>query len=169
MKFMKPMLLYFILVICQVSSAQDTKPFIPEGDAKYFDFWPGIWLEIKEDGSLDSTSYFKVTRSVNPSCFVEEWHFSNGGKSIATRAWDKTNNKWGFVWVSENGLYQVWDTKKVEGNWYIYKQFTINEDTYLSRQGFIPQSDGTVLRISEKSYDKKKWELRFKQKLKRLQ
>jgi len=150
------------------SSAQDTKPFTPEGEAKYFDFWEGIWLEIKNDNSLDSTSWFKVKRGPNPSSFVEEWHFSNGAASMAIRAWDKTNNKWGFVWVSDNGLYQVWDTKKADGHWYIYKEFTINGDTYLSRQGFIPQADGSVLRISEKSYDEKNWELRFKQRLKKI-
>ena len=148
--------------------AQDTKPFSAEGEANYFDFWEGTWFEIKDDGTLDSAAYFKVVRSIHPACFTEEWHFANGMRSIATRAWDKTNNKWGFVWVSDNGLYQVWDSKKVDGNWYIYKQFTINGDTYLSRQGFIPQADGTVLRISEKSYDEKKWELRFKQRLKKV-
>ena len=163
-------LLFFValLFLTCFSFAQDVKPFVPEGDAKYFDFWEGDWYEIKEDDSLDSNSYFKVKRAVNPSSFTEEWHFSNGMKSIAIRAWDKTNNKWGFVWVSNNGLYQVWDTKKVDSNWYIYKQFTINNDTYLSRQGFIPQPDGTVLRISEKTYDEKKWELRFKQRLKKV-
>jgi hypothetical protein len=163
-------LLFFtaLLFMHYFSFAQDVKPFVPEGDAKYFDFWEGTWYEIKDDGNLDSNSYFKVKRAVNPASFTEEWHFSNGMKSIAIRAWDKTGNKWGFVWVSDNGLYQVWDTKMIDNNWYIYKQFTINNDTYLSRQGFIPQPDGTVLRISEKTYDEKKWELRFKQRLKKV-
>jgi hypothetical protein len=146
---------------------QDIKSFKPEGEAKYFDFWVGTWYQLKEDNSLDSTTYFKVVTSVNPSSFLEEWHFA-GMSSIAVRAWDKTNNKWGFVWVSDNGLYQVWDTKKVNGNWYIYKQFTVDGDTYISRQGFLRQVDGTVLRISEKSYDGEKWELRFQQHLKRV-
>lgn len=166
---MKYSFLIFFQFLFFISPAQDNKPFIPEGDAKYFDFWEGTWMELKDDNKLDSNSYFKIRRSVNPSCFIEEWHLSSGMNSVAIRSWDKTNNKWGFVWASDNGLYQVWDTKKVEGNWYIYKQFTINNDTYLSRQGFIPQPDGTVLRISEKSYDEKKWELRFKQRLKRVQ
>lgn len=72
------------------------------------------------------------------------------------------------MWVSANGLYQVWDTKKVDGHWYVFKQFTIEGDNYLSRQGFIPKPDGTVLRISEKSYDEKTWHLRFKQRLKKI-
>jgi hypothetical protein len=165
---MKSISFFLTFFYCQTSSGQDTNPFIPEGDAKYFEFWSGTWLEIKEDGSLDSLSRFKITRSVNASSFIEEWQFSNGAKSVAVRAWDKINKKWGFVWISENGLYQVWDTRKIDGNWYIFKHFTIGADSYLSRQGFIPQSDGTVLRISEKSYDEKTWELRFKQQLRKI-
>jgi hypothetical protein len=147
--------------------AQDTQPFVPEGDGKYYDFWAGTWYVLKDDNTPDTAAYFKVKKSVHPTAFTEEWQFGNGAKSIAIRSWDKTNNKWGFVWVSDNGLYQVWESKKVGGDWYIYKQFTINGDTYLSRQGFIPQADGTVLRISEKTYDEKTWEVRFKQRLKR--
>jgi hypothetical protein len=164
---MKDFAILFILLFSNCLSAQDTKPFTPEGDAKYFDFWAGTWYELKPDNTLDSNVCFRITRGVHPSCFIEEWQFGNGMKSIAIRSWDKTNNKWGFVWVSDNGLYQVWDTRKVDDNWYIYKEFTINNDTYLSRQGFIPQADGTVLRTSEKSYDEKKWEIRFQQRLKR--
>ncbi|MEI9807705.1 MAG: hypothetical protein WDO16_07410 [Bacteroidota bacterium] len=165
---MKCFLLLFLLSLAHFSQAQDTNPFTPEGEAKYFDFWAGTWFELKADNSLDSNSYFKVSRSVHPACFIEEWHFANGMNSTAIRSWDKTNNKWGFVWVSDNGLYQVWDTRKIGNDWYIYKQFTINNDTYLSRQGFILQPDGTVLRTSEKTYDEKNWEFRFKQRLKKV-
>lgn len=156
------------LFVSSIVSAQDTKPFTPEGEATYFNFWKGTWVVVKEDNTLDTTSWFKIKEAVHPSSFIEEWHFSNGMNSMAIRSWDKTNNKWGFVWVSDNGLYQVWDSKKADNAWYFYRQFTINGDTYLSRQGFIPQPDGTVLRISEKTYDEKTWELRFKQRLKKI-
>lgn len=165
---MKYLFLLISFTCCKSFFAQDTKPFIPEGDAKYFDFWEGTWFVVKDDNTIDTSSYFKITRSVNQSCFIEEWKFGNGMRSIAIRSWDKTNNKWGFVWASDNGLYQVWDTKKIDGNWYIYKQFTIEGDTYLSRQSFILQPDGTVVRTSEKTYDEKKWELRFTQRLKKV-
>jgi hypothetical protein len=166
---MKAVLLSICLIIWIIPSfAQDQKPLVLTEDAQYFDFWEGTWYLIKEDNSLDSLTYFKVKKSVHPAAYIEEWQFGNQNKSIAIRAWDKTNQKWGFVWVSDNGLYQVWDTRKVDGNWFIYKEFDINGDKYLSRQGFIPNSDGTVTRISEKTYDSKKWELRFKQKLKKV-
>ena len=156
-----------LILILNACVGQDMKSFIPEGDAKYFEFWEGKWIVVKDDNTLDSSSYFVVRKSVNAASYVEEWHFSNGMNSLAVRAWDKTAGKWGFVWISDNGLYQVWDTRKIDGHWYIYRNFDVNGDKYLSRQGFIPQPDGTVLRVSEKSYDDKNWELRFKQKLKK--
>jgi hypothetical protein len=144
--------------------SQDTNPLVLTEDARYFNFWEGTWYVLRDDNTVDTTSWFKIKRSVHDAAFEEEWG-SSVGKSVALRAWDKTNNKWGFVWISANGLFQVWDTRKVDGHWYIYKEFTITGDTYLSRQGFLPQPDGTVLRISEKTYDEKTWEVRFKQRL----
>lgn len=163
------MKIFLLLTLLSAQAmAQDTNALVLNDDAKYFDFWEGTWHLLKDDNSVDTTVYFKVKRSVNAASFIEEWKFSDGLKSVAIRAWDKTNNKWGFVWISSNGLYQVWDTKKIDGHWYIYKNFTVNGDSYLSRQGFLPQADGTVIRISEKSYDEKIWEVRFKQRLKKI-
>lgn len=150
------------------SFAQDQKPLVLTEDANYYNFWEGTWFGLNNDNTLDSTLCFIVTRSVNAAAFEEKWKFAKGSESFALRAWDKTNNKWGFVWISDNGLYQVWDTRKVDGHWYIYREFTINGDTYLSRQGFLLQPDGTVLRVSEKTYDEKKWELRFSQRLQKV-
>jgi hypothetical protein len=144
--------------------AQDMDPLVLTDDARYFDFWEGTWVGLKDDNSLDTSIYFTVRRSVHPASFMENW----GDNSFALRAWDKTNKKWGFVWISANGLYQVWDTRKYDGHWFIVREFSINGDRYLSRQGFLPQSDGTVLRVSEKSYDEKKWEVRFKQRLRKI-
>jgi hypothetical protein len=161
-------LTFALILLAFHSLAQDTDPLVLNDDARYFDFWEGTWYVMKDDDTIDTTSYFRVRRSVHPASFIEEWQFgSNKMKSTALRAWDKTNKKWGFVWVSDNGLFQVWDARKVDGHWYLFKTFTIKGDTYLSRQGFLPQPDGTVIRVSEKSYDEKSWELRFRQRLKK--
>ncbi|HMG90468.1 MAG TPA: hypothetical protein VK589_10415 [Chryseolinea sp.] len=169
---MKAICISILFSLSVASFAQDTKELVITEDAKYFDFWVGTWHVINENGTIDSTSYFKIKRSVHSAAFEEEWQLAVDKtkplKSVALRAWDKSNNKWGFVWVSDNGLYQIWDSRKVDGHWYIYKQFTVNGDTYLSRQGFLLQPDDTVLRISEKTYDEKKWEVRFKQRLKKV-
>ena len=118
--------LFFMQAFLLVNSSfsQDIKPFLPEGEATYFNFWEGTWHVLNDDNSIDNNSYFVVEKSVHPSCFLEQWHYK-GGFNIALRTWDKTNDKWGFVWVSTNGLYQVWDTRKLGNDWYIYKQFTI--------------------------------------------
>jgi hypothetical protein len=158
----------FLLFISTCCFSQDVDRLELNEDARHFDFWEGTWYLLKDDNTIDTTTWFKVHRSVNPASFLEEWKFgSNNMKSAAIRAWDKTNNKWGFVWISDNGLYQVWDSKKVDGHWFIYRRFTVNGDSYLSRQGFLPQPDGTVLRVSEKTYDEKTWETRFRQRLKK--
>lgn len=166
---MKNYLLLILLMLSFSALCQDQYALVLTDDAKYFNFWEGTWYLVKDDQSVDTTFYFKVKQSVHPAAFVEEWKFGAGSVSVALRAWDKTNAKWGFVWVSGNGLYQVWDTRKVDGHWYIYKEFNVNGDKYLSRQSFKLQPDGTVLRLSEKSYDDKTWEVRFKQSLRKVQ
>ncbi len=170
---MKAIRISIFVLLSVAGFAQDNNELVLTDDAKYFDFWEGTWHVMNVDGTMDTASYFKVKRSVHPAAFEEEWQFGADKKtplkSVALRAWDKSNGKWGFVRVSDNGLYQVWETRKVDGHWYIYKRFTVNGDTYLSRQGFLLQPDGTVLRVSEKTYDEKKWELRFKQRLKKVE
>ena len=71
-----------------------------------------------------------------------------------------------YTWVSDNGLYQVWEGRKDHHDWWIYRHFDVVGDRYLSRQGFLPRADGSVTRISQKSYDEgQTWELRFQQRL----
>lgn len=162
------LLLTSVMFVSYSLHSQDMKPFTPTGEATYYDFWEGTWLGLREDGTLDSTLQFIVKRGVHSAAFKEYWTMGEGNHSFALRAWDKINSKWGFTWISQNGLYQVWDSEKMDGHWYIIKEFTINNERYLSRQAFIPQADGTVVRISEKSYDRKHWELRFRQVLKKV-
>lgn len=51
----------------------------------------------------------------------------------------------------------------------MYKTFTINGEEVLSRQSFIPQKDGSVIRTSEHSKDGGKiWQLRFKEQYKKV-
>src|SRR5689334_15640823 len=81
--------------------AQDTKPFTPEGDARYYDFWLGTWQQVK-NGKIDpSGTTFVVTRSVNGAAMREEWRMviDSTTKLAATalRAWDKTNARWMYT------------------------------------------------------------------------
>jgi hypothetical protein len=85
-------------------------------------------------------------------------------KAKGLRVWDDSTASWQYVWMSEKGHFQIWESKKANGNWYIYRRFNINGDRYLSRQAWIPESDERLMRISEKSYDDgTTWTLRFKE------
>jgi hypothetical protein len=147
---------------------QDLKPLSENAETRYFDFWPGTWYRVV-DGKMDTTSTrFKVSCSVHAAAYEEEWRTVIDSTTTlyatALRAWDKTNVRWMYTWVSDNGLFQVWEGRKVNDDWYIYRPFDINGDKYFSRQAWIPDGPNRLMRISEKSYDNgKTWQLRFKE------
>ena len=141
-------------------------------DKMYFDFWEGTWhREI--NGQPDATATrFVVKRGINKLVFEEAWRMTDpdGQHFLARgiRAWDQATKSWKYIWMSEGQHFQVWEGKKVDGHWYIYKYFDINGDRYLSRQAWIPLENGRLMRISEKSYDEgATWTLRFKEFYKR--
>jgi hypothetical protein len=154
--------------LLQTVKTQEKKKFVPEGDANYFDFLEGNWYKIRNDSTIDKEDYKKIKRSVNASSFIEEWHFSNGQTSIALRAWDKTNKKWTFTWTNDEALFQVWENKKIDSVWYIYRQFDTNGEKYTARQSFILQSDGTMIWQGERSTDDKTWTVRWKDRFKKV-
>lgn len=164
----KSVLLIVVLSPLLPVTAQDTDAFIPEGDATYYDFWEGSWY-LEVDGEPDtSASRFTVRKTVHPAGWYEDWYMvidsTTTWTAEAIRAWDKTQERWMYTWISDNGLFQVWEGRKTGDDWHIYKHFDINGDKYLSRQGWIPGSPDRVMRISEKSYDEgKSWELRFRE------
>lgn len=146
-------------------------PFPP--DARYFDFWEGTWYQVI-DGRPDTTgTRFNVRRGVHSASWEEDWRMRIAGDTIVTaralRSWDATKNRWGYVWVSSDGHFQVWEGRKVGGDWYIYRPFEFPTDRYLSRQAWLPRGRDRVHRISQKSYDDgKTWELRFSEEYVRL-
>ena len=105
---------------------------------------------------------------MHPGALEETW----GGSMTARgyRAWDKTAGRWMHVWVSGNGLFQVWEGRRVGTDWYMFKEFDINGDRYLSRQAVLSRGADRAVRISERSDDGgKTWTLRFKQDLRRVE
>jgi hypothetical protein len=148
--------------ICLNLTAQDTNPMVQSAETHYYDFWEGNWYREDSTGSPDTSKpCFKVIKGVHPACWKEEW---NCLSATAIRSWDKTNNRWMYVWISSNSLFQLWEGKKVGNEWYTFKEFDINGDKYLSRQGVLPVGKDRITRISEKSYDNgRSWQLRFKE------
>ncbi len=159
-----------VLILCFSANlfAQDIKPLEENAETKYYDFWTGTWYKTV-NGKVDTAStYFQVVRSVHPASYLENWRMVIDSvttlRAVALRAWDKTNNRWMYTWVSDNGLHQVWEGRKVNNDWYIFKTFDINGDKYLSRQAWIPDGTLRLTRVSEKSYDDgKTWQLRFRE------
>jgi hypothetical protein len=83
----------------------------------------------------------------------------------AWRAWDSRTAKWDFAWMSDNGLFQIWEGKKVNDIWYIYKNFVTDGEEVLSRQAFIFEDSKTLKRTSEHSRDNgASWKMRFEEK-----
>lgn len=130
--------------------------------ASYYDFWPGAWHEVV-DGEVAPEPRFEVRGNLHPSSFEETWHM-DGYRAKAWRVWDRTAERWMFVWISEEGHFQIWEEKKLGEHWYMFKQFVIDGETVLSRQAFIPREDGSVVRTSEHSRDGgESWRLRFRE------
>ena len=98
----------------------------------------GEWYQ-EVDGELGRKPTFVVERALYPSSFEEYWLGASGNFSMAWRAWDSRTQKWDFAWMSTEGLFQIWEGKKVNDIWYIYKIFIINEQEVLSHQAFIPK------------------------------
>jgi hypothetical protein len=154
--------------VLSLANPAETRKFVPEGEAKYFDFLEGNWYQIKPDNTIDYTSYKKVKRGPNASSFIEEWHFSNGQNSLALRAWDNTNKTWTFNWTNDAARFQVWDNKKIDSIWYIYRFFESDNEKYWTRQSFTLQPDGTMIWQGERSADEKNWTVRWKDKFKKI-
>ena len=133
-------------------------------DERYYDFWIGSWYRLT-DGVREADPSFVVSRGVHDAAFEEQWRL-RGDKgellvSRAVRAWDRATNRWMFAWTSAEGLFQVWEGRKVGADWYIYREFEQAGKRFWSRQAWIPDGPTRVTRVMERSFDAgKTWELR---------
>lgn len=149
------------LLLCEISFAQS---YSDKPDSTYYDSWIGVWYK-EVDGKIENSPTFVVTQGLYKAAFEETWMGAGGDFSKAWRAWDGRTKKWDFAWMSADGLFQIWEGKKIDGIWYMYKTFILDDGLeVLSRQAFIPKSNSTLVRTSEHSRDNgKTWQLRFKE------
>jgi hypothetical protein len=152
--------------------AQDALPLVESPDTHYFDFWVGTWYRIVNGRVDTSATRFQVTRGVHPGALEETWRMvvdTNRVAARAFRAWDKTRGRWMYVWVSDNGLFQAWEGRRVGADWYFFHEFDIQGDRYLSRQGWLPAGPDRATRVSERSVDGgRTWQLRFREEYRRV-
>lgn len=137
-------------------AAQTTAPFEDTPEAHYFDFWPGTWVEVVDGVPDTSATRFEVRRSVHPAAYDERWRLVVDGTALhatALRAWDRVAGRWMFTWVSDNGLYQVWEGRRFGDDWYIVREFEIDDERFLSRQAWIPRGDDELVRVMDRSFD----------------
>lgn len=134
--------------------------------SEYFCFWPGHWVERRDDAPNELQSSFIVRTGLVPTVFLEDWTLVYEGathKSFAFRAWNPDQNSWSFIWVSSDGMYQEWKGKRTDGHWYFYRSFDLNGQSAISRQAWIPEGDDRVLRVLERSVDGgKTWVTRYR-------
>lgn len=165
--------LFLATLLGSVVAAQDTHPLVDERELHYFDFWSGTWNRVI-DGRVDtSATRFVVTRGLHAGAWEERWRQRLDSTTVlharAFRTWDKTTRRWTYVWVSDNGLFQVWEGRKVGIHWYFYREFDVQGDRYLSRQAWLPAEPGRLVRISERSSDGGgSWQLRFREDYRRM-
>jgi len=139
---------------------------IPDSPAQRdFDYWIGTWYR-ETDGQVDTAHAFLVSR-LPSGAILEQWRARPDSVRMiasAIRSFDKAWNRWMYVWTSTDGHCQVWEGRRVDGRWYIYREFEIAGDRYLSRQAWLSESADRLVRISEKSYDGGvTWQLRFRE------
>lgn len=153
--------LFQLLFLAMLVSSPLTAQVVP-ADSSYYDFWVGEWHQVV-DGQIAAEPRFVVEEGISSSLLEEHWQME-GYRAKAWRGWDSSQDTWTFVWISEQGHFQVWNERKVGKHWYMLKTFLIDGEEVLSRQAFIPQSDGSVVRTSEHSRDGgETWTLRFKE------
>lgn len=146
---------------------QDMLPLVESADTHYYDFWIGRWAEVKNGQTVAGPPSFTVVRGIHAGSLEESWE--SPIRARAFRTWDKTAGRWMHAWVSANGLFQVWEGRKVGADWYMFKEFDIQGDRYLSRQAILQRGDRGAVRISERSDDGgRTWHVRFRQELRRV-
>lgn len=131
-------------------------------DKRYFNSWIGDWYLI-EEGQVSSAPRFQVKKGLNDYSYVEVWYMEDY-VAKAWRAWDYMDQKWHFSWISDTGLFQLWEGEKVEDTWYIVKTFVINGEVIRSRQSIVFTSETTMTRVSEHSKNGgETWNERFRE------
>jgi hypothetical protein len=139
-------------------------------DVHYYDGWPGTWYRV-EGERVDSLPTFEVRKGPGHS-FLEDWYLVIDGKrtsSFALRSWDPETKMWRLAWVADPEYFQIWDGVKHPEGWYITRKFVQGAETFWSRQAWIPQGPGRMLRTIERSTDGgRTWTVRSRSEYRRL-
>lgn len=165
-------LLFISVIVGSFSPSPASGQEEPSSESRYYDFWPGTWVEVVDGCPDASATTFTVRRSVGESVFEERWTLVYEGgehRSAALRAWDTAAGRWMFTWADEEGRFQVWEGTKFGDDWYIVREFEIQGDRFLSRQAWLREGSDELTRVMERSFDDGgTWEPRFRTRFRRV-
>lgn len=166
------LIMFVIAVIC-IPFFVTAQSFEPDQTDKmerdYFDFLIGEWKIIQKKSTEGITTGGKDTytfrKGLDSNAIISEWYFNRGTKSnpnytqgLYYSAYDNLTDAWSFYYISAVSS-QYYQGKKEDGQWYFYREFTIEGNTFLQRQSWLSQNDSTLIRTIENSTDNgKSWE-----------
>lgn len=158
------------LIIAVVILSTDFVPaqsLVPDEKDKnergYFDFLIGEW-EIVKKKTIDGTETggsdtYRFQKELGGNAILSKWYFNRGTKmkpnyteGLYYSAYDNLTNTWSFYYISAASA-QYYEGKKEHGQWYFYRDFTIEKNTFSQRQSWRLKNDSTLIRTIENSQD----------------
>lgn len=121
------------------------------------DFWLGTW-DVQIDGKTVGTN--RIERILRGCAVMEHWESSRGDKGKSLFTYDRINETWKQVWVTDGAFSPGGLKEKVlierfdDGGMRFEGQILLdNGDAYLDRTTLRPLPGGKVHQLIEISYD----------------
>ena len=153
-----------VIVIPEIAQAQSLAPDeADKNERDFFNFLIGKWEIVEKKTSEGVTTGGRDTytfrKGLDGNAIISQWYFNRGTKSdpnytkgLYYSAYDNLTNTWSFYYISAASA-QYYEGKKEGGQWYFYKDFTIEGNTFSQRQSWSLEDDSTLIRKIENSED----------------
>lgn len=135
----------------------------------YFDFLIGEWHIVQKKTTNGTTTGGRDTytfrKGLDGNAILSEWYFNRGTETdpnytegLYYSAYDNLTDAWSFYYISAASA-QYYEGKKEDEQWYFYREFTIEGNSFLQRQSWKLKNDLTLIRTIENSSDNgRNWE-----------
>lgn len=166
-------LVLMIVGLMATSPLVQAQSFTPDDTDKkergHFDFLIGEWKIVEKKTTQGTTKggndTYTFRKGLDGNAILSEWYFNRGTKAdpnytegLYYSAYDNLTDAWSFYYISTASA-QYYQGEKEDGQWYFYREFTIEGNTFLQRQSWTMQDDSTLIRTIENSSDDgKTWE-----------
>lgn len=135
-------------------------PCKAEAESAQFDFWVGEW-DVLVGGSVGGSS--RIEALPGGCLIVENYENPGGFAGKSLNFYDPVRRKWRQLWVDNGGTIIEFEGALRDGSMVFEgKQTDRRGEQSLSRMSFIPQADGSVRQLIERSKDGgKTWAAEF--------